>query len=731
MRKGMKKIGAVAVAAAVSLSMSLASIPAFAFTPSNTGNFYLDNFNDQYSKIKDPANGYFNSLGIPYHSVETIMCEAPDYGHESSSETISYYIWLEAMKGKFTGDFSGVKNAWDLAEKYYIPSHADQPAMAKYTPGKPATYAPEWEVPDKYPAQLDPGAAVGSDPIDAELKAAYGTSDVYGMHWMIDVDNWYGFGQHNTGTGSPVYINTFQRGEQESCFETVTQPCWDALNYGGRNGYLDLFTKDNSYAAQYKYTDAPDADARVIQAAYDAYKWAKQSGKSVDTSVLTRTAKLGDYLRYAMFDKYFRKIGQSQYAGTGYDACHYLLSWYYAWGGDASSQAGWAWKIGCSHNHQAYQSPLAAWILSTNADFKPKSTNGASDWAKSLTRQIEFYNWLQTSEGAIAGGASNSWNGRYEQIPAGTSTFYGMGYQPNPVYHDPDSNRWIGYQAWPMQRVAEYYYETKDPRVKDLVTKWASWLVSEIKFDDVNKTFTTPMNMSYSGQPDTWTGTRSSNANLHVTVTDRGLDLGAAGSLCNALTYIAAANNDNALKDVVKKMLTYMANYKDTKGIAMEEARADYARFNDPVYIPAGWSGKMPNGDIIQPGSTFLSIRSNYKKDPDWARVQAALDAGNAPTFTYHRFWAQTDIAVAYGVFAMLYPNDTTAYDGVTGGGLKGDANNDGAVNALDYAALKMYLLNGSGTINTANADINGDGAINALDYAQLKMYLLNGTWPA
>ena len=43
-----------------------------------------------YNKIKDPANGYFSPEGVPYHSVETLMVEAPDHGHETTSEAFSY-----------------------------------------------------------------------------------------------------------------------------------------------------------------------------------------------------------------------------------------------------------------------------------------------------------------------------------------------------------------------------------------------------------------------------------------------------------------------------------------------------------------------------------------------------------------------------------------------------------------------------------------------------------------
>jgi len=192
---------------------------------------------------------------------------------------------------------------------------------------------------------------------------------------------------------------------------------------------------------------------------------------------------MGDYLRYAMFDKYFRKIGSSSTAGTGYDAAHYLMSWYYAWGGSTTSNA-WSWKIGCSHSHFGYQNPMTAWILSNDATFKPKSTSGKSDWTKSLARQIEMYKWLQSSEGAIAGGCSNSNEGQYLAWPTGTSTFYGMGYQEEPVYHDPGSNTWFGMQTWSMQRVAEYYYTTKDASVKPLLDKWIKWAESEVKLYD-------------------------------------------------------------------------------------------------------------------------------------------------------------------------------------------------------------------------------------------------------
>ncbi|MFJ9025135.1 glycoside hydrolase family 48 protein [Streptomyces sp. NPDC102259] len=628
---------------------------------------YDARFLELYGKITNPASGYFSPEGIPYHSVETLIVEAPDQGHETTSEAYSYLLWLQAMYGKITGDWTKFNGAWDIMEKYMIPTHADQPTNSFYNASKPATYAPELDTPNEYPAKLDTGVSVGSDPIAGELKTAYGTDDVYGMHWLQDVDNTYGYGNAPgkceagpTDTG-PSYINTFQRGSQESVWETVPQPTCDAFKYGGTNGYLDLFTGDASYAKQWKFTNAPDADARAVQAAYWADVWAGAQGKGSEVSATVgKAAKMGDYLRYSMYDKYFKKIGNcvgptACAAGTGKDASHYLMSWYYAWGGATDTSAGWAWRIGSSHTHGGYQNPLAAYALSSYADLKPKSATGQADWAKSLTRQLEFYRWLQSSEGAIAGGATNSWAGRYATPPTGTSTFYGMYYDQQPVYHDPPSNQWFGFQAWSMERVAEYYQQTGNASAKAVLDKWVDWALSKTTINP-DGTFLIPSTLQWSGQPDTWNASSpGANTGLHVTVADYTNDVGVAAAYAKTLTYYAAKSGDTEARTTAKALLDGMwANNQDALGIAVPETRADYNRFDDGVYIPSTFSGKMPNGDAINSSSTFASLRSFYKNDPAWSKIEGYLAGGAAPVFTYHRFWAQADIALAMGSYAEL-----------------------------------------------------------------------------
>ncbi len=639
---------------------------------SSTSDYQVE-FLKQYNKIKDPANGYFRKFGsilVPYHSVETLIVEAPDHGHETTSEAFSYYLWLEASYGRVTGDWAPFNAAWTSIETYAIPSAADQPSNSGYNAAKPATYAAEYPSPSQYPSQLQSGVSVGSDPIAAELKAAYGSPDVYGMHWLLDVDNIYKFGHCEDGTNTaPAFINTFQRGSQESVWETVTQPSCDTMKFGGKNGYLDLFTGDSSYAKQWKYTDAPDADARVVQVAFQAETWAKAQGKSTDiAAVVKKASKMGDYLRYSLFDKYFKKIGNcvgpsTCPAGTGKDSEHYLISWYYAWGGSLDTGGAWAWRIGDGAAHQGYQNPLAAFALSADPGLKVTSATGASDWATSLGRQLEFLQWLQSSEGALAGGATNSWDGQYGTPPAGSSTFYGMFYDQQPVWHDPPSNQWFGFQTWGMERIAEYYQATKDARAKKILDKWVPWAISSTTVG-TGGAFQIPADLGWSGAPDTWNATSpGGNASLHVTVKNYSQDVGVAASLAKTLLYYASGSGNAQAKTTGEQLLNALSANADAKGIAVPETRTDYNRFDDPyntttgqgLYVPSGWTGTMPNGDPINSSSTFGSIRSFYKSDPQWPKVQSYLDGGAAPTFTYHRFWAQSEIATAFAAHVDLF----------------------------------------------------------------------------
>ena len=94
------------------------------------------------------ANGYFSPKGIPYHSVETLIVEAPDYGHETTSETYSYWLWLTADLRPGHRRLDAFNNAWAVTMQIHDPERG-QPARvaAPTTRPSPATYGPDGRTP--------------------------------------------------------------------------------------------------------------------------------------------------------------------------------------------------------------------------------------------------------------------------------------------------------------------------------------------------------------------------------------------------------------------------------------------------------------------------------------------------------------------------------------------------------------------------------------------------------
>jgi hypothetical protein len=279
--------------------------------------------------------------------------------------------------------------------------------------------------------------------------------------------------------------------------------------------------------------------------------------------------------------------------------------------------------------------------------------------------------WLQSAEGGIAGGATNSWQGAYATPPANLPKFYGMAYDFQPVYHDPPSNQWFGFQAWGMSRVAEYYAVTGDAMAKAMLDKWVAWAIANTTLG-ANGAYQIPSTLSWTGTPAasySGSGSIAANPGLHVSIVDFTNDVGVSAALARTLTaYASRAGATSGLglqaKDTAKGLLDRLLLKKDSLGISVPETRNDYNRLDDiwsssnqqGLYIPSTFTGTMPNGDVIQAGKSFLDIRSFLKNDPAWPQVQTYLNGGAAPVFNYHRFWAQSDFALALADFGFYFP---------------------------------------------------------------------------
>ena len=276
-------------------------------------------------------------------------------------------------------------------------------------------------------------------------------------------------------------------------------------------------------------------------------------------------------------------------------------------------------------------------------------------WAKSLGRQIELYQWLQSDVGAIAGGVTNSYEGQYGARPAGLGSFHGLVFEQNPVYKDPGSNTWFGWQAWSMQRVAQYYLATGDSKVAAVLDKWVDWVMKETRLTG-DGGYAIPSTLAWQGAP---TGSYKSEAfgpgNLSVAIVDTTQDVGVAGSLAKTLLQYVAAKSKHTgedradVKNLATELLARMwTTARDGKGMSVPELRGDYKRMYDRVFIPAGFEGTTPDGVKLDQNVTFASLRPKYKNDPEFVRTEEQIARGETPVFRYHRFWGQVEAALAY-----------------------------------------------------------------------------------
>ncbi len=123
--------------------------------------------------------------------------------------------------------------------------------------------------------------------------------------------------------------------------------------------------------------------------------------------------------------------------------------------------------------------------------------------------------------------------------------------------------------------------------------------------------------------------------------------------------YYAARANHTGAKNMAKAILDGIWLNQDAKGVSVPETKADYNRLDDAGLRAPGLdrhdAERRP--DQLQTRPSCRSARST-RTTPTSPKVQAYLDGtGPAPTFNYHRFWAQVDVAVAMGEYGRLFPN--------------------------------------------------------------------------
>ena len=137
------------------------------------------------------------------------------------------------------------------------------------------------------------------------------------------------------------------------------------------------------------------------------------------------------------------------------------------------------------------------------------------------------------------------------------------------------------------------------------------------------------------------------------------------------------------------------------------------------------------NEYIIMKGLTLLPDTTNAKRFYNATDSLVIFNSFNVeiPTVEEGKTYDVTGIVTIYFGAAQVYITEMTES---VAAGLRGDVNNDEAVNISDVADLIDYLLtHDASSINLDNADVDLSTDINISDVAILVDYLLTNAWPA
>ena len=179
----------------------------------------------------------------------------------------------------------------------------------------------------------------------------------------------------------------------------------------------------------------------------------------------------------------------------------------------------------------------------------------------------------------------------------------------------------------------------------------------------------------------------------------------------------------------------------ETKTVSiLLENEATYTAFQTDIYMPAGLTVEMEDGDYIFDLTDRKSRNHMIASQPQADGAIRVISysnsinpfSGNSGALVTFNVSAATDftgpatIALRNTLFTTIagveipFGNENCTVT-VPSVGKKGDVNGDGDVNISDVTALIDYLLNGNASnIQLGNADINTDGSVNISDVTTL-----------
>lgn len=180
--------------------------------------------------------------------------------------------------------------------------------------------------------------------------------------------------------------------------------------------------------------------------------------------------------------------------------------------------------------------------------------------------------------------------------------------------------------------------------------------------------------------------------------------------------------------------VTAPSTYSSDKGFLFYKCRLTTSCKPKSIYLGRPWIPSSSTG--VTPKVLFRECELGAHITDDGWTVMSGNDPGNFEMWEYKNTGSGSNAsrkqlpaskAADYTMEKFLAGSD--GWDPINSSDpvlMRGDLNGDKVINALDFALLKKYLLEGTATnINLSAADINTDGAVNAIDLATLKSYLL------
>ncbi|MDD3452730.1 MAG: dockerin type I domain-containing protein [Bacilli bacterium] len=149
---------------------------------------------------------------------------------------------------------------------------------------------------------------------------------------------------------------------------------------------------------------------------------------------------------------------------------------------------------------------------------------------------------------------------------------------------------------------------------------------------------------------------------------------------------------------------------------AKEEANSSSSKTISEIIIGGGYTYNTNYITNIGIGSKASLIISNLTNSGATVNISTTNSNG-----TYN---LSGDSKVGTGDIITITSGNTTESFRIV---IKGDADGDGSVNAVDYVKVRNYIM-GSSSLNGSYklaSDVNNDGSINAVDYVNIKNYIM------